>query len=185
MNCPSMGPFPWGAILHEQTAPAWVPHVVTSLPANLLQCGLLSPQVRRSWQEPAPAWAYCRVTASFGHIHLLWDGVPSRGCRWKSSVDFRGTACFTMAFTTGCRGISAPVPGAPAPPPSLILVSVSHILTLLWLQLHSFSSFLKYVITEVLPPSLMSSALASSRSVLEPAGIGSIGHRSFLQKPRL
>ena len=40
-----------------------------------------------------------------------------------------------------------------------------------------FSPLLKYVIPEALPPSLMSSALASGGSVLEPAGIGSVGHR--------
>jgi len=39
-NCPSVGPFPRGAVLQEQAAPAWVPHGVTS-PAS----------------KPAPAWA--------------------------------------------------------------------------------------------------------------------------------
>ena len=39
-----------------------------------------------------------------------------------------------------------------------------------------FLHFLKYVITEALPPSLMGSALASRRSILDPAGIGSIRH---------
>jgi len=37
-----------------------------------------------------------------------------------------------------------------------------------------FLPLLKYVITEVLPPSLMGLALASGKSVLEPAGTGSI-----------
>jgi len=36
---------------------------------------------------------------------------------------------------------------------------------------------MKYVITEVLPLSLIGLALASGKSVLEPAGIGSVGHR--------
>ncbi|XP_074683769.1 LYR motif-containing protein 4 isoform X1 [Strix aluco] len=39
-----------------------------------------------------------------------------------------------------------------------------------------FFPLLKYVIPEVLPPLLMGSALASDGSVLEPAGIGSVGH---------
>jgi len=43
-------------------------------------------------------------------------------------------------------------------------------------------SLLNCVIPEVLPPLLMGSASASSRSVLEAAGIGSIGHgESFWQ----
>ena len=36
---------------------------------------------------------------------------------------------------------------------------------------------LEYVITEALPPLLVGLALASGRSVVEPAGIGSVGHR--------
>ena len=39
-----------------------------------------------------------------------------------------------------------------------------------------FSPLLKSVIPAVLPLSLMGSALASGGSVLEPAGIGSVGH---------
>jgi len=42
-NCPSVGPFPWGAVLQAQTSPAWVPHGDRFfLPANLFHCGLLS-----------------------------------------------------------------------------------------------------------------------------------------------
>ena len=67
-------------------------------------------------------------------------------------------------------------------PSSLTLVSaglfLSHVLTPpFWLLFHSgFFPLLEYVITEVLPPSLMGSALARGGSILEPAGIGSIGH---------
>lgn len=43
-----------------------------------------------------------------------------------------------------------------------------------------FSHFLKYVIPEVLPPLLMGLALATSRSIWEPAGTGSIGHGKIL-----
>jgi len=52
---PQCGSFPWGAVLQEQTAPEWVPMGSQALPANLLWRGLLSPQVHRSCQEPAPA----------------------------------------------------------------------------------------------------------------------------------
>jgi len=64
---PQRGYFPRGAVLQEQAAPAWVPTGSQALPANLLQRGLLSPRVRRSWQEPAPVQAPRRVTASFRH----------------------------------------------------------------------------------------------------------------------
>jgi len=64
---PQRGSFPQGAVLQEQAAPEWVAHGLQALPANLLQHGLLSPQVRRSWQEPAPAWTSHWVTAFFRH----------------------------------------------------------------------------------------------------------------------
>jgi len=52
------GCFPQSADLREQTAPARIPHGVTS------------PD-----RKPAPAWALRGVTASFGCIPLLWHGV--------------------------------------------------------------------------------------------------------------
>ena len=54
----------------------------------------------------------------------------SMGSRWRSAplwtfMGCWGTACLTMVFSMGCRGISAPAPGAPPPRPfsSLTLVS--------------------------------------------------------------
>jgi len=47
-----------------------------ALPANLLCCGLLSPWVHGSWQEPAPARASYGVTASFRHISALAWSLP-------------------------------------------------------------------------------------------------------------
>jgi len=39
-------------------------------------------------------------------------------------MGYRGTACLITVFSTGCRGISALVPGAPPhPPSSLTLMS--------------------------------------------------------------
>ena len=79
-----------------------------------------------------------------------------------------------MVFT-GCRGISAPVPGALPPPlSSLTLVSAGMVLShfsLLSLPaaVQPFLPFLKYVITEALPASVMGSALGSSGSVFERA----------------
>jgi len=65
---------------------------------------------------------------------------------------------------------------------------LSHSLTPLSQTAISMQVFplLKYVISETLPPLLIGLALASSGSVLELAGIGSIRHGgSFSQKPPL
>jgi len=132
-------------------------------------------------------------------IHLLWRGVPSTGCRWRSappwtSMGCRWTTCLTMVFITSCKGkLSALMSQAPPPPPSSsALVSpelfLSHHLTpLSSLPFHPtvfFLPLLKSVITEAPPPSLIGLVLASSRSILEPAGPGFIRHgESFSQLP--
>jgi len=75
------------------------------------------------------------------------------------------------------------------PPSSLTLVSAVVSLTLSHSSLSTavslqffFLPLLKYVITEALPPSLIGLALASGRSILEPAGTGFIRHGGrFLQ----
>jgi len=104
-----------------------------------------------------------------------------------------------MVFVTSCKGrLSALTFRAPPPPPpsSLTLVSaelfLSHCLTPLsnsHLTQSFFLPFLNYVITEVLPLSLMGLVLGSGRSVLEPASTGSIRHggsfSSLSQKPPL
>ena len=138
-NCTSVGPFHEVQSFRNRLLQHGSPAGSQVLPANLLQHGLLYPWGHRSCQEPAPAWASHRVTASFGHPPALAWGPLSRGCRWISaplwtSMGCRGTACLTMVFPMGCRGISAPAPGAPPPPPSsLTLVSaelfLSHLLT--------------------------------------------------------
>jgi len=64
-------------------------------------------------------------------------------------------------------------------------VDIFHIVLLLSLHCHFTTCFfplLKYIITETLTPSLIGLALASSGSVLEPAGIGCMRHAgSFSQ----
>jgi len=124
---------------------------------------------------------------------LLWASTcssvgSSKDCRWISvplwtSMDCRGITYLTMVFFTGCRGICAPVPGAPPPSPaSRTLLSAELFLSHILIPLSGcscrglgFFLILKYVMTEVLSPSLMSLALTSSRSVLEPVDIGSAG----------
>jgi len=89
---------PWGAVLQEQTAPAWVPTGSQALPANLLQRGLLSSWVCRSWQEPAPAQGTHGVTASFGH-----PPAPAWGLFHRLQVQ----VCFTVDLH-GLPGDSLP-----------------------------------------------------------------------------
>ena len=90
-NCSSVGPshrvqpFKNRLLQHESPPGSQV------LPANLLQHGLLFPWGHRSCQEPAPAQVLRGVTAFFGHIHLLWHGVPSTGCRWISNITNQST----------------------------------------------------------------------------------------------
>ncbi|KAM9590844.1 uncharacterized protein ACIBXB_005893 [Morphnus guianensis] len=192
-NCSSMGPFHGVQSFRSTLLQHGSPTGSQVLPENLLH-GLLS-------TDPQVLPGACS-SAGFPRGHsLLWEptcsGVgSSTGCRWisappRTSMDCRGTACLTMVFTTGCRGISALAPGAPPPPPSsLTLVSAGlfllHVLTPLsgchFCLSQQLFSFLKNVITEALPLSLIGLALASSGSVLEPAGIGSVGHSGSFQQ---
>jgi len=89
MNCSSMGTFQGVQSLRNRLLQCGCPMGSQALPANLLKCGLLSPQVHRPYQEPVPAWASQRVTSSFRHQpkpvwslpwaaggHLLHRGPP-------------------------------------------------------------------------------------------------------------
>ena len=136
------GSHPRGAVLQEQTAPAWVPRGVTSpasKPASAWAPLSTGPRVRRSCQEPAPARASHRVTASFGHPPAPAWGPPRaaggyllhRGRPWAAGG--QPASPWSSPRAAG-ESLSAPAPGAPPPPPSsLTLVSaelfLSHLLT--------------------------------------------------------
>ena len=70
-------------------------------------------------------------------IHPLRHGLPSTGCRWRSSppwtsMDCRKTACLSMVFIMRCKGrLSVPSCRAPLlpPPSSLTLVSAEFFLS--------------------------------------------------------
>ena len=109
------------------------------LPANLLQHGLLSPWIHRSWKELDPVRVSHGITASFRD-----PLAPARGPPWWqvdicSTMDLHGLQGDSFphhCLLHGCRGMSDPAPGAPPPPPSsLTLLSaelfLSDILTLL------------------------------------------------------
>jgi len=126
-------------------------------PANLLQVGSSlhgsSGPARSLLQHGLPTGSQRPLGTST--CSSVWS---SMACRWTSaplwtSMGCGGTACLTMVFSTGSRGISAPAPGAPRPPPSsLTLVSaelfLSDVLTPLSLMLlpSSIFPFLKYII---------------------------------------
>ena len=75
MNCSSVGPFHGVQSFRSTLLQRGSPMGSQVLPENLL-CGVLSPQIHRSFQEPAPVWASHGVTASFGHPHALAWGPP-------------------------------------------------------------------------------------------------------------
>jgi len=178
-SCSSMGFLPHKTVLHELQHGHFP---CTAVLHKFLQHGSF-PQSAALQEQTAPVQALHRVTASFGHASALaWDP----GCRWMSaplwtSVGCTGTACLTKVFTIVYSGILALSPGAPPPPPSsMTLMSaelfLSHSSSLAAAVQHFFS-LLKYVVTEVLPPSLIGSTLASSGSALELAVTGFIGRR--------
>jgi len=163
-----------------------------------------SPWGRKSCQKT------CSSLGSYSHVlpgacfsvgspqghSLLWgtstcSGVgSSMGCRWisapprTSTMGCRVTACLTMVFSMGYRGISALAPWGISSPSFCTDLGVCRVVSLTY----SHSSlpaavaqlvlpFLKCVITEVLQTLLIGSALASSGSIFEPSGTGSVGHR--------
>jgi len=183
-NCPSVGPSHGVPSFRNRLLQRGSPMGSRVQPANLLWRGFLSMGMGSLWAEapfraspPAagwgPPWATVLISA------LPW---PSMSCS--------GTICSTFVFSTGCREISPVAPGETPPPSSPTLVSagllLSHRLTPLFgcSSADCFFPLLNYVIPEVLPLSLMGSALASGGSVLEPAGTGSVGRGgSFWQLP--
>jgi len=116
---PQRGSLPRAAVLQEQAAPAWVPMGSQALPANLLRHGLLSPQVHRSWQEPAPAWAAHRVTASFRHPPALawgpFHGLQVGICSTMDLHVLQGDNLPHHGLHHELQGISAQASGAPPP----------------------------------------------------------------------
>jgi len=190
------GSLPRGAVLQEQAAPVWVPHRVTS-PAS---------KPAPAWAPPFTclqvlAGACCSMGSPWGHSFL-----QASTCSGVGSLP-RATGGDLLdcgpPWSTGGQPASPPSSSRAAREGSLLwylgqflpttssltLVSAELFLSQSLSPLSSLPShpefflpFLKYVITEALPLSLIGLALGSSRSVSEPAGTGFIRHGgSFLQ----
>jgi len=79
-----------------------------AMPANLLRRGLLCPRVRRSWQEPAPAWGSPQ-DHSFPSASTCSSMGSSPGCRGRcappwTSMGCRSTACTHHGLLHGLQG---------------------------------------------------------------------------------
>jgi len=197
---PQRGSFPRGAVHQEQAAPACVPHGVTS-PAS--KCAPAWAPLSTGLQVLAGT---CSSAGSpWGHSFLQASPCSSVvSLLWATSEDllhhvppWTAGGQSASPSLTSCKGrLSALTFRAPPPPSFFTDLGVCRVVSLT--SSHSslftaisppsffFLPFLKYVIPEVLPPSLMGLAVASGGSVLEPAGAGCIRHRgSFSQKPLL
>ena len=122
-----------------------------------------SPSHRLQLLMNCPSVGPSHGVQSFGN-RLLQHGSPAGSHPPSGTSTCSGVGSSTSFFTDlgVCRVVS---------------LMKSH--SSLWLQLllHRFVfPLLKYFVTEELPLMLMGSALARDRSILEPVGIGSIGH---------
>jgi len=156
------------------------------LPENLLLCGLISTG-SSSFQEPAPTQALHRLQLLSGHIHLLWRKVLHglqldvcstmvlHGQQWDNLYHhglhhgLQGNLCsdawttYSTCFFTDlgvCRVVSLTYSHS-----SLTGIVAQPFLTL------------RYAIRKASPASLIGSALASSGSILELAGMDSVQHQ--------
>lgn len=160
---------PEAAVLQQQAAPVWVSSGSQVLPAKLLQRGLFSP-----WDHIFPA--------AWGHS-LLWVspcsgvGFPM-GCRWISAPPWPLWAARSHLASPWSSPWAVRDSPAPCSPLTWGLQGCfSHILTpQLQLLLHSSIPILYNVIPDALPLLLIDSSMASGGSILEPAGICSLGH---------
>lgn len=80
-----------------------------------------------SFSRTAPVWAHCSITGDARKPAPERAALHSiTGTAWSLllhgfSMGCRVAICTTIVFTMGCRGISAPGPGAPSPPPSSLI----------------------------------------------------------------
>ena len=182
-KCSSKGPFHGVQSFRSRLLQHGPPTRSQALPENLLECGLLSPRVHRSCQEPAPAWTPQGSRPPSGHIHLLWRGVLHRlqvhiCCTMDLSM-LQGESLPYHGLHQGlqgnlCSGTCSPSFFTDLGVYRVVSFSYSHS----FIPAVFFSLFLNVLSQRCLAK--IGLAFISSRSVLETAGIGSIGHsKSF------
>jgi len=184
-NSPSMGPSYGVQSFRNRLLQRRSPMGSQALPANLLWHGLLSSQVRKSWQEPAAARAPHGVTHSLLQISTC-SGVGSLsraaggdllhcGPPWAAGGQPASPWSFINELHFTDLGVCI-----------VVSLTSSHSSLSTVVLLLFFSPLLNDVITEALPPSLIGLALASGGPIFELAGTGFIRHGgSFSQKPPL
>jgi len=203
-NCSSVGPCHRVQSFRNRLLQCGSPTGSHALPANLLQRG--SPRGRKPCQETCSSVGSSlhgstspgRILLQHGipmgsqppsGIHLLWRGVlhelQVEICSTMDLHGLQGHSLHHQGLLHGLQGnLCSDTCSTSSPPFALTFASAaelffSHILTLLScckMLLSRGFFLLNYVIPEVLLLSLMVSALASSRSTLELAGTGSVGH---------
>lgn len=139
---------------------------------------------------PAPAWAVYELQVLWGHVHLLWHGDLQRlQVDICCTLILQWAAHFTVIFSMACRGISALAPWGASSVTFFTELGIYKAVSINFLPLLSlmasaqhFTPFLKYIISERLPGSLVFSSL-------ELGGTGCEGHGEVLslssQKPPL
>lgn len=207
----NVGSLLWETVLHElsqvlgcsssQSVSTWVPSMVNSPSGTSCSCmdpprGPPSPANKSApaWvalstvpqvlTEPAPGWAFHRVTAFFGHLpSLLWapPGIVSQSLHCCGSLWAARAQLLHQGLHHGLQGnllwlweLLLPLLLHWA---GCLQSSFSPTFSLLFpLLLHSsFYPLLKYVIPKVLLLLLVGLALVSSGSLQEPAGTASVG----------
>lgn len=125
------------------------------------------------------------VTAYPGHINLLLcgdhHGLQLDLCSTMDLHELQGAVFLPMSY----RSISGLALGASPPPPSSWTLVPAGLLLSLLSQLLMGSIFFspsQKLISEELPQSLMGLALASRGPVLEPPGMGFVGHWGSFQQ---
>ena len=119
-------------------------------------------------------------------IRLLFCGVLHHICSTVDIHGLQGDSLPRHGLLHGLQGNLCSGVSSPSSPSFFTDLGVCRVvsLTVSLVSSHCCScccaatfSLLKCIILEVLPPTLMGSALASGGSTFEPAGIGSVGHR--------
>jgi len=164
------GSLPWGAVLQEQAAPAWLPHGVTSpasKPALVWAPLSMGPQVLagacfsvgspqgHSLLQASPCSGVGSPQAADGdllHRGPPWAAGAQPASPWSAPETAEASLlqCLEHLLPSFCTDLGACRAVSP---------TSSHFLPADVAQ--QFLLFLNYVIPELLPPSLMGSALAS------------------------